>query len=53
MVNTTIQIERKLLEKVKAIVKRKNPLRYTEGRKVKYAGAVREALISYISENQE
>lgn len=52
MVNTTIQIERDLLDKAKTIVKKKNPLRYTEGKKIKYASAVREVLISFIEENQ-
>lgn len=49
MSSVTLKIEKELLNKVKSIAKKKNPLRDIN----KYAEAVREALICYILENEE
>lgn len=48
MPTTTIQIDRDLMEKVKAIMKKKKPLRKINS----YAEATREVLIDFINKNR-
>ena len=49
MVITSVQLDKDLIEKVKAIVKKKKPLRKINS----YAEATREVLIDYVRKNQK
>lgn len=49
MAITSVQLDRDLVEKVKAIVKKKKPLRKINS----YAEATREVLIDYVRKNQK
>ena len=49
MVITSVQLDRDLIEKVKAIVKKKKPLRKINS----YAEATREVLIDFVRKNQK
>ncbi len=49
MAITSVQLDKDLVEKVKAIVKKKKPLRKINS----YAEATREVLIDFVNKNQK
>ena len=49
MAITSIQLDKDLVEKVKAIIRKKKPLRKINS----YAKAIREVLIDFVNKNQK